>query len=181
MFKWAAGLALMSVWHIAGPTSAGATALGDFQDLHRCAILERLDQIHASKGQRDGKDRHLIVSKFGSLDRFVQCIFFDDDKRMLCEAASGFYLTRPGQPRRRLVSARALDEIAKLGFSTDDSQGNYSREVETPGPADFVAVANLMLSALFLGYGARAGQLLKFDAPLARDGERITSRCRTVS
>jgi hypothetical protein len=51
----------------------------------------------------------------------VQCLFLPDRPNILCEASSGFYQSKPGEPRASWrVPPDRLAELAKFGFSTDD-------------------------------------------------------------
>ncbi len=161
-------------------TQAAADVLETLIAQHHCDIVERLDQIRNTKKRRDGKDRFLIVSPALRDDKFVQCIFFADDRKMLCEAASGYFLTKPGEPRRRATTPSGTAALASLGFSTDDSAGNFKREIESPDFAAHGQVARLMLSALHAAYDVNLATMLKFYAPLAMDRRRIDARCRTV-
>src|SRR5262249_49174338 len=98
--------------------------------------------------------------------------------KILCEAASGFYYSKPGEPRTMRLSPEAVAALGQLGFSTDDSAGNFSIEFAVANPPDFNAIADFMLKALHDGYGARAETKLRFSAPFAR---RPTSKCIPVS
>ena len=93
---------------------------------------------------------------------------------MFCEAASGFYDSVASEARTRHLPASAIAALARLGFSTDVSEGNF-REVKEP--PDFNAVADLILQALHDAFDARAGATLLLEAPLA---PRPTGKCVPV-
>jgi len=84
---------------------------------------------------------------------------------MYCEAASGFYEHAPGAPPSSFVSPRAREALGTLGFSTDDSKGNFALETDVAGAGDYGRVADLMLEALYSAYGARARSVIEVHAP----------------
>ena len=86
---------------------------------------------------------------------------------MLCEASSGFYETKPGAPRTAHLAPAKIAALGRLGFSTDDSRGNFSLDVAVSKEPDFDRTADLILRALYDGYGARDGDALEFTAPFA--------------
>lgn len=81
-------------------------------------------------------------------------------------------------PLRCLRAAEAVAALGRLGFSTDDSQGNFAVKFDVGDAPDLNAIADFILKALHDGYGARAGSNLRFNAPFAR---RATSKCVPVS
>ena len=98
--------------------------------------------------------------------------------RILCEASSGYYYNKDGAPRTFYLPRDAIAALGKLGFSTDDSKGNFRYEAGIGAPPDLNAIADLMLTALHDAYGARAGGTLQFNAPFAHGA---TSKCIPVS
>jgi hypothetical protein len=108
---------------------------------------------------------------------YVQCVF-DTRTRMLCEAASGFYDGLPAVPRSRRLPASAVAALGRLGFSTDDSAGNFQIWLDVADPPDFNAIADFTLKILHDVYDARAGVTLAFNAPLA---PHPTGKCVPVS
>lgn len=141
--------------------------LKDFIAQYKCAIVERLELLHIHPRDRD---RFLIVEMVGRNQSFVQCLFSDQNPRqnsMLCEAASGAYEARRTRVPFVKMSAEALSALAALGFATDDTDGNYPREVTYTETQEFGTTAELLLTALFQAYGARLGIPLTLRAPLA--------------
>ena len=155
-----------------------------FVDEHRCAVMERLERIHASSDRSTSKDRFLAITTLwrGRPQAYVQCIFFESDTKMYCEAASGFYEQRP-QERRLRPMPGSIAAIAALGFSTDPSEGNFSQEIDLGDPPDLSRAADLMLATLHDAYGARLWTELKFNAPFAPTLSRTPrpSRCIPTS
>ncbi len=45
-----------------------------------------------------------------------------------CEASSGYYYNKEGTPRTFFLPREAIAALGRLGFSTDDSQGNFRYE-----------------------------------------------------
>ncbi len=178
---------LTAVWHAAttvalgllvgsASTSASEDSLQTFVATYRCEVVERLSMIRAN---RSTTDRFLVLSLDGVQRGYVQCLFLDD-ARLLCEAESGYYADRPGEPRSFRVPPAALAALARLGFATEETEGNYQRLIEIATPADLEYAAEVMLSALYEGYGARTYSSIDWDAPLG-EGAGIVLRCMPLS
>jgi hypothetical protein len=151
------------------PLSAGAQGADTYRDLlmqYRCPVVDRLQQIYQAFDSSNPQNWFLIVYFAEQSHDYVQCVF-DTRTRMLCEAASGFYDDVASKPRTRWLPADAVAALARLGFSTDDSSGNFQIWFDVPSPPDFSRIADLILKALHDGYGARATDDLEFEAPLA--------------
>jgi hypothetical protein len=160
--------------------SAADAALADlavFLAAYRCDVVERLSMIRAD---RTPKDRYLILAIKEGPRGYVQCLFVENDSRLLCEAESGFYAQAVGQPRAFRVTPEGIAALARLGFSTDDSEGNYQRLIPLNGADAFAEVADVVLTALFEAYGARLDSKLQWEAPLA-PGKGLFARCSPVS
>jgi hypothetical protein len=147
-----------------------------FRSKFRCDVLERLAYIHMH-GDRAGPDRFIVVAVEGYPQAYVQCIFIDGDTKMLCEASSGYFAQLPGKQRRFRIKPRGVHILEELGFSIDDSDGNYQRMVELGRPADLLAIADLILTTLYRVYGAEHATALEFKAPLAPDSAPSLARC----
>jgi len=141
-------------------------SLRDLLAEYRCPVVDRLQQIYAAFDSSDPQNWFLIVYFAARPQDYVQCVF-DTPTRLLCEAASGFYDNVASEPRTRWLPADTIAALGRLGFSTDDSTGNFQIWLDVANPPNFVAIADLMLQALHDGYGARAGVTLEFNAPLA--------------
>ena len=102
----------------------------------------------------------------------------DNRTKLLCEASSGYYYNKDGAPRTFFLPQGAIRALSRLGFSTDDSEGNFRYQAELGDPPDLNVIADLILTALHDGYGARVDSELKFSAPFA---PRATSKCIPVS
>jgi hypothetical protein len=179
---WCHATALAMALLIVGSAHAqAADDLRAFLANHRCAVVERLELIHARGNRSRSHNRFLVVALEQHGQSYVQCLFVTQDTRMLCEAASGFYAQRTGEPRRFRLAPEAVAALGRLGFSTDDTQGNYRRELELGRPPKLVAVADLMLSALYEGYGARLDTRLKLTAPMVPRVKREFSKCALMS
>lgn len=162
------------------PIVAAAHAADTFHDLlvqYRCPVVDRLEQIYAASSSSDPQNWFLIVSFAAQSNNYVQCVF-DTKTRMLCEASSGFYDNVATEPRTRWLSKDAVAALGRLGFSTDDSDGNFRIWFDVPDPPDFNRIADFILQALHDGYDARANDALEFNAPLA---PHATSKCIPVS
>jgi hypothetical protein len=124
----------------------GPTELREFLSTYRCAVAERLAIIHANR-DRD-LDRFLIIALKFIPENYVQCLFLDGDRRMLCEASSGFHAQLPGESQLQGATPGGLAALARLGFSTDGSEGNFQRIIEFSGEPDLESV-----DTRFMGYG----------------------------
>jgi hypothetical protein len=145
---------------------------------YRCPVVDRLVQIYEFPSPKDYRDRFIAVTLGGHPHGYVQCMFIQNRMRILCEAASGYYYNKDGAPRTFFLSHAAVAALGRLGFSTDDSQGNFRYENDIGEAPDFNALADFILKALHDGYGARAVSTLSFNAPFA---QRATTVCRPVS
>jgi hypothetical protein len=156
----------------------------NFVDTYRCAVLERLDFIVAQR-HSDEQNRFLVLDlpekPLGFTQDYVQCAFDTDNTRMLCEAASGWW-AKEG-PRTDFLPKTSVAALAGLGFSTDDSHGNFKRFVDTPDENGRIAAAELLLKALYRAYGARLSNRLTVTAPLSRekDAPLKESKCALIS
>jgi hypothetical protein len=163
------------------PTAAGAeddaaATLRDLLAQYRCPVVDRFEQIYNAAPHSHPQNLFLIVYFAARPHDYVQCVF-DPLTYMFCEAASGFYDNVASEPRTRHLPASAIAALARLGFSTDDSEGNFRIGFEVKEPPDFNAVADLILQALHDAFEARAGATLLIEAPLA---PRPTGKCVPV-
>jgi hypothetical protein len=168
---------VLAVIGLAAVSSARAEAnddadLADFVAMHRCEVVSRLQRIHAAprpkKSEHDSDGRYLIVASKFDASKFIQCIFLDERRRMLCEAASGFFAKKNMRSEVYHLSPGQLGALARLGFSTDASAGNYTIQFPLGEPPNFKAAAELMLRTLYLGYGIKSETPLEWSAPFAR-------------
>lgn len=162
------------------PIVAAAQRMDTFHDLlvqYRCPVVDRLQQIYAAADSSDPQNWFLIVYFAARSNDYVQCVF-DTKTRMLCEAASGFYDDVATQPRKRWLPREAVTALGRLGFSTDDTAGNFQVWFDVPDPPDLNRIADFILKSLHDGFGARANDALEFNAPLA---PHATSKCIPVS
>jgi hypothetical protein len=177
--SYVAGI-VTGIWlFLAAATSPAqeASSLQPLLDQYRCPIVDRLERIYAKGDPERFPDEYLIVDRPGFPEHYVQCLFYKRGK-LYCEAASGFFFAAPDQPRTMHLSASSVAALAQLGFSTDDSHGNFSLYRDVTEPPDFGSIADLMLKALHDGYGARADTELDFHAPYAAKG---SPKCVPVS
>lgn len=165
---------------LAAPAVAAAqddAAYRQLQARYHCPIVDRLEHIYAKGDPKKFPDEYLIVDIPPRPEHYVQCLFYKRGK-IYCEAASGFFLDGPGEPRTMRLPAIAIAALAKLGFSTDDSKSNFQLNIDVTNPPDFGAIADLMLKALHVAYGADGQTSLRFHAPYA---PHATLECVPVS
>ena len=145
---------------------------------YRCPIVDRLDRIYEHPSPHDYLGRFLGVTLSEHPHGYVQCMFTHQRTRILCEASSGYYYNKADAPRTFYLPPGAIAALKRVGFSTDDSQGNFRYDADLGQSPDLNALADLILTALHDGYGARAQSRLTFSAPFA---PRATSKCSPVS
>ena len=153
--------------------------LDDFVATYQCSLAGLIAKIHAHKQPTD-QDRFIVLALPGSTAAYVQCAFDRHDHEGLCEASSGWWNNSWEKPH---FAPAQLSALAQLGFSTNGSHGNFQRQMNFPtdGP-DPYALANLMLSALYEGYGARKEMRIEVVAPFAlRHGFLPQQRCVPIS
>jgi hypothetical protein len=163
------------------PIVAAAQPTDTFHDLlveYRCPVIDRLEQVYAAGDPASSRHRFLAIEVPHAMQAYVQCIFHDNNTKLCCEAASGFYLDGPGEARTFHHPPAVIAALGRLGFSTDDSAGNFNVDLDVPNPPNFNTLADFMLKALHDGYGARADMKLQFNAPFA---PHATSKCIPVS
>lgn len=163
-------------------TSSAAAAQHDstanrmgFIARYRCAVVERLEALHRRGPGEDALYRFIVLRRRGEPQRYVQCLFEGRrHTRIICEASSGAY-GPTGQGRLRL-SASDRAALRALGYVQATARDNFARHVELGDPPDLAIAADLMLAALYDGYGARAGQGIEV---LASDGDDPAVPCGT--
>jgi hypothetical protein len=133
----------MTVWALAASFTALPADAQSTQTLrallmeYRCPVVDRLDRIYEFPKPTDYKDRFLAVMLVGHPHGYVQCMFVANRSRIFCEASSGFYFNKPGTARTFYLPQAAIAALGRLGFSTDDSAGNFRYEAAIGGPAEF--------------------------------------------
>jgi hypothetical protein len=145
---------------------------------YRCQTVDRLERIYEFGDHSSHRDRYIAVTVPEHRHGYVQCMFVERRSQMLCEASSGFYYDKEGEPRTFRHPPEVPAALSRLGFSTDDSQGNYQMMFDVGVRPNFNKIADLILKSLHDGYGARAETRLRFNAPFAK---RAPSSCVPVS
>jgi hypothetical protein len=173
--------ALATVSVAVGITAARATPwesdLESFIRLNQCPVVDTLERIVRSPQQP--LNRFIVISMGGQ--RYVQCRFVDNDLVLMCEASSGWYGPPEGESGFLKVAAPARTALALMGFDTDVPDGNYPVEFSVDGEKDFPEIADFMLQALYIGYGAWSGTELEIHAPLAPPLPTSQSPCTPMA
>jgi hypothetical protein len=160
-------------------TAVADDGLDDFVATYQCSLAGLITKIHVHKFPED-QDRFIILSLPGPTAAYVQCAFENKDREGLCEVSSGWWNNPWERPH---FSPAQLAALAHLGFSTDGSHGNFKQPMHFPadGPEPY-ALATLLLSALYEGYGARKEMQIQVEAPFAlRHGYLPRQRCVPIS
>ena len=146
----------------ATPATAQDRPRDDLLTRWRCAVYDRLAQIHATPPTP--YDRFLIIEMPAKPYAYVQCIFENGDTTMFCEVASGYF---HDVPRNVWLPKPVVAAIGRLGYSTDDTKSNFAIEFPVPRQPDIGRIAEFMLTSLHVAYGADGGTDLAFKAPYA--------------
>ncbi len=140
-----------------------AETLDKFLLINKCAVASMIQQIH-QHAPTDDHMRYLILEAEGT-NGYVQCVMHDNDTAIYCEAASGYYF------KSLKISASGLSTIARHGFSTDASKGNFNFDVPITGSLTFDDIADRMLQTLYRAYNAHTDHI-DIKAPLIFQGKR---------
>lgn len=162
-----AAVALTSV-----PGGAQASPRSAFMARYRCPLVAALQEIHRTGPVETSRNRFVSLAMTGLFQRYVQCIFIDDDTAMFCEASSGAYGTGKFSLVRFVPTEETQNTLNGLGFTQDDPEKNFSQTVPLGSPPDVRVAADLMLTTLYEAYGARRDIDLDMDAPKGGDAHR---------
>lgn len=161
------------------PADAAETGtLEEFLERYHCEVTARLQILY---GRNEPLNRYITIGVRGNSDKFVQCLFEDDNSGVLCEAASGFYSAKAGEPRRFSLDQAGRAKVKAFGFYDDDSTGNFSQIIGVNSAAKLPVLAHMMLSVLYDVYGAHAKSELWIRAPLAPLTKNAKLACSPIS
>jgi len=159
---------------VAWTSSASAIKLEEVEESlydllveYRCPLVDRLARVYEAGDHASHRDRFVAVNVREHPHGYVQCLFFEHRTKVLCEASSGFYYSPPGGPRTFHLGRAEIAALGRLGFSTDDSKGNFRIELDVNAMSELNDIADLMLIALHDAYGARVHSELRVTAPFA--------------
>ena len=133
-----------------------------FIETYRCAVIQILTSI---QGRDPATSRFLILAVANRTPSYVQCLFTPDRRQIYCEADSGFYQNKADEPRTVFLSAEDKGKLARLGFSLDDSEGNFPQKMDVRAVGAFGRVADVILGALYDVYGARPNTPIEAVSP----------------
>lgn len=147
-----------------------------FIETYRCAVVQILAAIDARYPERN---RFLILAVANRTPSYVQCLFTPQRREVFCEADSGFY---ENAPRTIFLPAEDKAKLARLGFSLDDSKGNFQQMIDVRAFGALGDVADVMLGALYDVYGARLSTPIEASSPfLPKGGKLEPLSCPPVS
>jgi hypothetical protein len=171
------GITLSMTVCVASAAPETSDDLSSFVATYHCAVVELLARIHSHK--LPAPDPFLILENAAN-HGYVQCLYYDMDRQMLCEAESGWWDKPSERPR---FTAEQKQGLAKLGFSTDGSHGNFQKRLHFDAASpDYGDVADLMLSALYIAYDTHLSTGVRAHGPYAtRRGLLSKSRCNPTS
>lgn len=137
-------------------------ALETLREQHFCEILGYLTAIRSQP--MTPRDRFLIV-EVAERPGYVQCLFFDKDRKILCEAASGAY----DKAGTHYVGADKLAILARLGFSLDAAKSNYQQRHAIRSDASVAKIADLLIRTLHDVYDVAPDHHFRYQAPLVKE------------
>jgi hypothetical protein len=152
-------LAFLLMWPTPLSADEPNAQLDALRELHFCEILTYLKTIRSHPPTP--RNRYLTIDIDGR-QGYVQCLFYDRDRRIFCEAASGFY----EDPRVQFVAPAQLPALKALGFSTRATKGNYQQRRAVKGEQTLADVADLLIRTLQAIYGAVPEDRFVYKAPL---------------
>lgn len=155
-----AGVMLAAVASGLARADADDDRIAALQAKYRCPIFEYLVAIHHAP--LDKKHRFLTVEIANPNAHFTQCIFYNRDRKMHCEAESPFY-----QPELASYFTPArLALLKSLGYSTKASKDNFHLERSVPGIAALFEVAGLYVDTLARVFDLQIDDKLTYRSPL---------------
>ncbi len=153
------------------------TGLSDFLETYQCPVARLIGRIHSLPEKKYPDDRYIILAPVGAGSSYVQCLMGDhDDSQALCEVASGWW-AKGDAPH---FVPGALDAIARLGFSTNGSHGNYQQHLHFASGPNPDTLARLMLTALHDAYGADKSMSIEVQAPYLLRGSGVLRKNRCI-
>jgi len=146
-----------------GATTANADATEDriaaLQAKFRCPIFEYLVALHDTSPKL--KDRYLVAEINTKERYFTQCIFYNKDRKMHCEAESPYY--------DRSVSSYFTPErlaiLKSLGYTTKPSKNNFHLERKVTGVESLYEIAGLYVDTLARVFDMQIYETLNYIAP----------------
>jgi hypothetical protein len=153
------------------PPSTLQAETGEFRNFraqYRCEVVNRLERIYAFGDRAQHKDRFLVITVLEHTHGYVQCMFYESGRKLICEASSGYFFSKPDEPRAYRLPSEKIAKLKEMGFSDDDSAGNFRRYMDVGSLPDFNRIADFLLAVLHNGYDANVASHLKFNAPFAR-------------
>jgi hypothetical protein len=144
---------------LADPVDERVAAL---QEKLRCPIFELLLAVHRTPLKT--KERYVVIAikTPDGEGAYTQCIFFNKDQRMHCEAASPFY----NQELKSFFTKERIALLKNLGYTTRPSKNNYHLEPKIAGLDSIYAVAGLYVETLGRVFDMQPSDNIIYHAPL---------------
>lgn len=102
-------------------------------------------------------DRYLILSLEGS-ECYVQCKFFDEDRQLHCEAASGAF-------HDWSLTDAQVAVLASLGYDETKPENNFAVEHSVSDEFELKYMPVLLIETLYRVFGLTEDTPLRFEAP----------------
>jgi hypothetical protein len=160
---WTGLLVVVVAFAVASARAAANDERDAFVSAYRCAVVEILATIQTGQPP---ENRFLILTMPDRVSAYAQCLFSPDSRQVYCEAASGFFETAQNGKRTIFLPAEDKEKLRRLGFLTDDSNGNFRRKFEATDSESLEVAADMMLGALYDVYGAKPNSPIESFAPI---------------
>jgi hypothetical protein len=102
-------------------------------------------------------NRYLVLGLEGS-KYYVQCMFYDEDRQLHCEAASGAFDDWS-------LTEEQIAVLASLGYGITKPDDNYALERPVPDETGLMYIPVLLLETLYRVYGLTQDTPIRFEAP----------------
>lgn len=151
------------LWLAAAARAADDPGEARFLRHYLCPVGQMLNVIRDTPWKsKEEHGRYLILYPRGEESAYAQCLFFDGGGSVRCEIESPFYA-----PKNVAVPRARLPAVARLGYDTDASKGNYVREFKLDDEKS-PPLAEFMLRSLYEAFLDNPAAVLMFHAPLVK-------------
>lgn len=145
-----------------------------FLDAYRCHVVAALDALRAD-AKLEADKRFVLLARRDRRQAYVQCNQAFPDA-VTCQASTGLAGPRFDEAGTMQLGNEQRQKLERLGFAWRMDSLNLILELGTPLPQPD-QIADLMLKAMFDGYGVRLGDRLTLIAPIQQDRPARLDRC----
>lgn len=157
--------ALLFAFATAAKADSDNERLKKLHELYQCPIFSYLLAIH--RVPLTHKDDRYLVTAIARPDGeklYSQCIFYNKDRKMHCEASSPFF----HQELKSYFTAERLRILKALGYTTKPSKNNYHLEAKVTGIDSLYEIAGLFVETLGRIFEMQVDDKIIYHAPLVK-------------